>query len=165
MGKPNSVRTKKEAVEERGIFSPVHWKIFHLKNDVRNACAGMLSTEAVNKLIVKIEEVKLAALKATYADKIRAAGLNPGDPSLYRELRDWKLSVRAQHAFIRADIDYICELCVRTTDQLLRMKNFGHVTLNEVREMLTTMNLHFADERPAVVSDRGYPEKSEEELL
>ena len=72
---------------------------------------------------------------------------------LYRPVEGLPISVRAFNGLQNADIKYIGELVQRTEQDMLKIKNFGRKSLNEIKEVLTDMGLSLgicALENPAV---------------
>ena len=61
--------------------------------------------------------------------------------SLYRPVDDLELSVRSANCLQNADIKYIGELVQRTEQEMLKTKNFGRKSLNEIKEFLQEMGL------------------------
>ena len=60
---------------------------------------------------------------------------------LFRRIDELELSVRSANCLENADIKYIGELVKRSEGEMLRTKNFGRKSLNEIKEILTKMNL------------------------
>jgi DNA-directed RNA polymerase subunit alpha len=60
---------------------------------------------------------------------------------LYRPVEGLPISVRAFNGLQNADIKYIGELVQRTEQDMLRIKNFGRKSLNEIKEVLADMGL------------------------
>jgi len=60
---------------------------------------------------------------------------------LYRPVEGLPISVRAFNGLQNADIKYIGELVQRTEQDMLKIKNFGRKSLNEIKEVLTYMGL------------------------
>ncbi|MEY9606989.1 DNA-directed RNA polymerase alpha subunit [Bradyrhizobium japonicum] len=58
----------------------------------------------------------------------------------FERVDEMPLSVRSANCLKNANIDYVGQL-VQKTDELLRTPNFGRSSLNEVREMLSGMEL------------------------
>ncbi len=52
-----------------------------------------------------------------------------------------ELSVRSANCLQNANIRYIGELVQRTEGEMLKTKNFGRKSLNEIKEVLTSMGL------------------------
>jgi DNA-directed RNA polymerase subunit alpha len=61
--------------------------------------------------------------------------------NLFRRIDELELSVRSANCLENADIKYIGELVQRTEAEMLRTKNFGRKSLNEIKEILTEMGL------------------------
>ncbi|MEW6386079.1 MAG: DNA-directed RNA polymerase subunit alpha [Thermodesulfobacteriota bacterium] len=62
--------------------------------------------------------------------------------NLYRGVHELELSVRAANCLRNANIRYIGELVQKTEQEMLKTKNFGRKSLNEIKEILTEMGLH-----------------------
>jgi len=63
--------------------------------------------------------------------------------NLFRPVEELELSVRAANCLQNADIKYIGELVQKTEAEMLKTKNFGRKSLNEIKEMLADMGLSF----------------------
>ena len=61
--------------------------------------------------------------------------------NLFRRIEEIELSVRSANCLENADIKYIGELVMRSEAEMLRTKNFGRKSLNEIKDILTQMNL------------------------
>lgn len=61
--------------------------------------------------------------------------------NFYRTVDELELSVRSANCLKNANIFYIGELVQRTESEMLRTKNFGRKSLNEIKEVLTEMGL------------------------
>jgi len=61
--------------------------------------------------------------------------------NLFRRIDELELSVRSANCLENADIKYIGELVQRSEAEMLRTKNFGRKSLNEIKEILTEMGL------------------------
>lgn len=61
--------------------------------------------------------------------------------NLYRPVEELELSVRSANCLQNANIQYIWELVQKTEGEMLRTKNFGRKSLNEIKEMLAKMGL------------------------
>jgi DNA-directed RNA polymerase subunit alpha len=66
---------------------------------------------------------------------------NKLNDNLFRRIDELELSVRSANCLENADIKYIGELVQRTEGEMLRTKNFGRKSLNEIKEILTGMSL------------------------
>ncbi len=61
--------------------------------------------------------------------------------NLFRSVDELEFSVRSQNCLQNADIKYIGELVQKTEQEMLKTKNFGHKSLNEIKEILRDMGL------------------------
>jgi len=61
--------------------------------------------------------------------------------NLFKTVDELELSVRSANCLQNADIRYIYELVEKTEADLLKTKNFGRKSLNEVKEILAEMGL------------------------
>jgi DNA-directed RNA polymerase subunit alpha len=62
--------------------------------------------------------------------------------NLYRSVEDLELSVRSANCLRNADINFIGELVQKTEAEMLKTKNFGRKSLNEIKQLLSEMELH-----------------------
>ncbi len=65
----------------------------------------------------------------------------PLNDNLYRTVEDLELSVRSANCLKNANINYIGELVQRTEAEMLKTKNFGRKSLNEIKQLLAEMDL------------------------
>jgi DNA-directed RNA polymerase subunit alpha len=63
--------------------------------------------------------------------------------NLYRTVDELELSVRSANCLQNAGIRFIGELVQKTEAEMLKTKNFGRKSLNEIKEILTEMGLGF----------------------
>jgi DNA-directed RNA polymerase subunit alpha len=61
--------------------------------------------------------------------------------NLFRSVDELEFSVRSQNCLQNADIKFIGELVQRSEQEMLKTKNFGHKSLNEIKEILREMGL------------------------
>ncbi len=61
--------------------------------------------------------------------------------NLFRSVDDLELSVRSANCLKNANIRYIGELVTRSEAEMLKTKNFGRKSLNEIKEILVEMGL------------------------
>lgn len=66
---------------------------------------------------------------------------NVVNPYLSRPVDDLELSVRSANCLRNANIRYIGELVQRTENEMLKTKNFGRKSLNEIKQLLSEMGL------------------------
>lgn len=62
---------------------------------------------------------------------------------LFRPVAELELSVRSANCLQNAGIKYVGELVQKTEAEMLKTKNFGRKSLNEIKEILREMNLDF----------------------
>jgi DNA-directed RNA polymerase subunit alpha len=79
------------------------------------------------------------------------------DPNLLRKVDELELSVRSQNCLKNDNIVYIGDLVIKTENEMLKTPNFGRKSLNEIKEVLSTMTLGFGMTIP-----EWPPEKIEE---
>lgn len=80
-------------------------------------------------LILEREEPKVEEPKSKFNE------------NLFRRIDELELSVRSANCLENADIKYIGELVQRSEAEMLRTKNFGRKSLNEIKEILGEMGL------------------------
>ncbi len=83
----------------------------------------------------KLEE----ALMTSSASRINPSSLNE---HLLKSVDELELSVRAFNCLKSANIKTIAELVQKTEHEMLKTKNFGRKSLNEIKEILHSMGLH-----------------------
>jgi DNA-directed RNA polymerase subunit alpha len=77
---------------------------------------------------------------------------------LNRSVEELELSVRSYNCLKNAGIQTIGELVQKSESEMLRTKNFGRKSLNEIKEVLAQMGLHLGMEVP------GWPPENIDEL-
>lgn len=80
-------------------------------------------------LIIEREETRVEEPKKKFND------------NLFRRIDEIELSVRSANCLENADIKYIGELVQRSEAEMLRTKNFGRKSLNEIKDILVEMGL------------------------
>lgn len=65
------------------------------------------------------------------------------NPNLFKSIDELELSVRATNCLKAANIQLVGELVQRTEAQMLKTKNFGRKSLDEIRRVLDGMTLKF----------------------
>jgi DNA-directed RNA polymerase subunit alpha len=80
------------------------------------------------------------AAEAAEAAEERHPSLNE---NLFRSVAELELSVRSANCLQNAGIKYIGELVQKTEAEMLKTKNFGRKSLNEIKEILREMGLDF----------------------
>ena len=75
------------------------------------------------------------------SDEIRSMGSTSLNENLFRSVDDLELSVRSANCLKNANIRFIGELVVKSESEMLKTKNFGRKSLNEIKEILSEMGL------------------------
>jgi DNA-directed RNA polymerase subunit alpha len=88
-------------------------------------------------IFVNFEEEEVEVLTGQIA---RPTQLND---ILFRPVEELELSVRSANCLQNADIKYIGELVQRSEGDMLKTKNFGRKSLNELKEILAGLGLEF----------------------
>ncbi len=71
------------------------------------------------------------------------AGGEDLNPNLFKDVEELELSVRATNCLRSANIATVGELVLRTEGDMLKTKNFGRKSLDEIRQILADMDLEF----------------------
>jgi DNA-directed RNA polymerase subunit alpha len=82
--------------------------------------------------------------------------------NLYRSVNELELSVRAANCLRNANIRYIGELVQKTEQEMLKTKNFGRKSLNEIKEILDEMGLKLGMKLENFVPPDQMPDRKEE---
>ena len=115
-------------VETNGAISP---------EDAVALAARILQDQL--QLFINFEEPRLAQAESDTP----APAFNP---NLLRKVDELELSVRSANCLKNDNIVYIGDLVQKSEQEMLRTPNFGRKSLNEIKEVLTTMNLHLGME-------------------
>jgi len=68
---------------------------------------------------------------------------SPVNPNIFKKIDEMELSVRSYNCLRAEGIRYIGDLASRTEEDMLGLTNFGKKSLNELRDNLEHMGLHF----------------------
>jgi DNA-directed RNA polymerase subunit alpha len=96
--------------------------------------AAKLLKDHMNIFINFEEELESAAAGDERKPEIRNENLN-------RSVEELELSVRSYNCLKNANIQTIGELVQKTEAEMLKTKNFGRKSLNEIKEILSSMGL------------------------
>ncbi|TMA25323.1 MAG: DNA-directed RNA polymerase subunit alpha [Deltaproteobacteria bacterium] len=83
----------------------------------------------------------------------------PLNPHLFKSVDELELSVRSANCLQNANIRLIGELVQRTEGEMLKTKNFGRKSLNEIKEVLAGMGLELG------MRLEGFPSRAEIERM
>lgn len=81
--------------------------------------------------------------------------------NLLKGVDDLELSVRSANCLKNAGIQYIGELVQKTEAEMLKTKNFGRKSLNEIKEMLSEMGLSLGSKVDFNPPGRGHEDTEE----
>ena len=82
--------------------------------------------------------------------------------NLYRSVNELELSVRAANCLRNANIRFIGELVQKTEQEMLKTKNFGRKSLNEIKEILHEMGLNLGMKLESFAPPDQMPDRKEE---
>jgi len=103
--------------------------------------AASIIMEHMDIFVFEEDEDEIAALE-------EASVVNPGgefssmNDNLFKNVDELELSVRSYNCLKNANIKTIAELVQKTEPEMLKTKNFGRKSLNEIKEILGRMGLH-----------------------
>lgn len=83
----------------------------------------------------------------------------PLNPNLFKSVDELELSVRSANCLQNANIRFIGELVQRTEAEMLKTKNFGRKSLNEIKDLLISMGLELG------IQLDGFPDRQELERM
>jgi DNA-directed RNA polymerase subunit alpha len=83
----------------------------------------------------------------------------PFNRNLLRKVDELELSVRSANCLKNDNIVYIGDLVQKSESDMLRTPNFGRKSLNEIKEVLSTMGLHLG------MQVEGWPPENIDELM
>jgi DNA-directed RNA polymerase subunit alpha len=94
------------------------------------------------------------------AEEPVAAAAGQANEVLNRSVEELELSVRSYNCLKNANIQTIGDLVQRTEAEMLRTKNFGRKSLNEIKEILANLGLSFGmkfDSQGRLIAPSGTP--------
>jgi DNA-directed RNA polymerase subunit alpha len=100
------------------------------------AYAGKILKEQLS-IFINFDEEK-AEPESSDDDNKRSEPLNP---YLDKPVEDLELSVRSANCLKNAEINFIGDLAQKTDQEMLKTKNFGRKSLNEIKALLAEMDL------------------------
>ena len=161
------------------IFSPIRRVNFHVENarvgrmtdydkltmeiwtdgtisprDALSTGAGILREHL--DIFINPEERNEGKSEAGYEDSQREVNKN-----LSRSVNELELSVRAANCLKNANIKTIADLVQKSEGEMLRTKNFGKKSLNEIKEILSEMGLSLGTKVEAASSPHNGSPKPE----
>ncbi len=103
--------------------------------------AASIIMEHMDLFIFEEEIEEEAVLQETISSNPVKQGSSPND-NLFKNVDELELSVRSFNCLKNANIKTIAELVQKTENEMLKTKNFGRKSLNEIKEILGRMGLH-----------------------
>lgn len=100
------------------------------------AYAAKILKEQMNPFINFDEDIE-----PEQAEKEHEGAARSFNENLYRSVDELELSVRSSNCLKNAQILKIYQLVQKTDNEMLKTKNFGRKSLNEIKEVLTSMDL------------------------
>jgi DNA-directed RNA polymerase subunit alpha len=91
-------------------------------------------------------------------------GSSQFNPNLYRSVEELELSVRSANCLQNASIKYIYELVQKTESEMLKTKNFGRKSLNEIKDILGEMGLSLGMKLDGFVPPSQPPKAADSDL-
>ena len=98
--------------------------------------------EHMDLFVAEEQYEELAAGEPKAAVAGREGDPSAGDNNLFKTVDELELSVRSYNCLKNADIKTIAELVQKSEPEMLKTKNFGRKSLNEIKEILARMGLH-----------------------
>ncbi len=83
----------------------------------------------------------------------------PLNPNLFKSVDELELSVRSANCLQNANLRFIGELVQRSEGEMLKTKNFGRKSLNEIKDLLISMGLELG------IQLDGFPDRQELERM
>ncbi|MEO5358330.1 MAG: DNA-directed RNA polymerase subunit alpha [Nitrospirae bacterium YQR-1] len=130
----------KEAVGKATAILTKHMGYFNF-NEVRNNSTDseVIEEPAAERLEQEVEPVAVFQ----HIEQPAASGTKDFNKNLVKTVDELEFSVRSQNCLKNADVKYIYDLVQRSDHDMLKMKNFGKKSLDEIREVLLNMGLDF----------------------
>ena len=107
-------------------------------------------------IFINFEELPEMVLPAPAEEKEKL------NENLFRSVDELELSVRSANCLQNANLKYIGELAQKTEAEMLKTKNFGRKSLNEIKEILAGMGLALGMKLPENFPSRKEIEKMKE---
>ncbi|MEW6585420.1 MAG: DNA-directed RNA polymerase subunit alpha [Nitrospirota bacterium] len=103
--------------------------------------AATILVEHLDLFILEVEDIEEAGM-LEQQDLVHAASEDPVfNANLLKSVDELELSVRSYNCLKNANIKSIADLVQKTEQEMLRTKNFGRKSLNEIKEILHGMGL------------------------
>ena len=104
--------------------------------------AASVLIEHLDLFVLEEEQGDEEGISMGDADLVRSANEDPiFNSNLLKSVEELELSVRSYNCLKNANIKTIADLVQKTEQEMLRTKNFGRKSLNEIKEILQGMGL------------------------
>jgi DNA-directed RNA polymerase subunit alpha len=103
--------------------------------------AASIIIEHMDLFIFEEDEAEIAGAEEASAVYSESSYSSVND-NLFKNVDELELSVRSYNCLKNANIKTIAELVQKTEPEMLKTKNFGRKSLNEIKEILGRMGLH-----------------------
>jgi DNA-directed RNA polymerase subunit alpha len=104
--------------------------------------AASIIFEHLHLFVLEYEDFEDEPLPVEQSDAIDSLNEEPVfNSNLLKSVEELELSVRSYNCLKNANIKTIADLVQKTEPEMLRTKNFGRKSLNEIKEILHTMGL------------------------
>jgi DNA-directed RNA polymerase subunit alpha len=134
------------------------WTDGSLSPEMALAYAAKILKDQVSIFINFDEGIEVVEVK-------KEAGKSDINENLFKSVEELELSVRSANCLQNANIRYIYELVQKTEAEMLRTKNFGRKSLNEIKDILHEMGLSLGmklDLSPELIAEKTRERKSQE---
>ncbi len=120
------------------------------------AYAGKIMKEQIS-ILINFDE----ALEPEPEKRVDGNEKQQFNENLYRSVEELELSVRSANCLKNAEIHKIYQLVAKTEAEMLRTKNFGRKSLNEIKEVLGEMGLTLGLKLDGFTPPEESPEEGE----
>jgi DNA-directed RNA polymerase subunit alpha len=104
--------------------------------------AASIIIDHMDLFVLEEDDLEEENISADQGDLIHALSEDPVfNNNLLKSVEELELSVRSYNCLKNANIKTIADLVQKTEQEMLRTKNFGRKSLNEIKEILHTMGL------------------------
>lgn len=123
-----------------------------LPENAVGVAAKILQDQAQVFINIDVEEIE----EKVHEQEEKEETLNE---NIFKSVDELELSVRAANCLKNANIKYIGELVQKTEQEMLKTKNFGRKSLNELQEIIEKMGLSFGMEL------KDFPSREELDIM